>query len=78
MVAETDIADFDDHYRGYEIIFHDSRVSVILYLSLCVMMFLHICRNCETALINCLIVLIQFSSDIVVFICVCSIARTGC
>ena len=29
MVAETDVADFDDHYRGYEIIFHDSRVSVI-------------------------------------------------
>ena len=40
-------------------------------------MFLHICRNCETALINCLIVLI-FVCGIVVFICVCSIARTGC
>ena len=41
-------------------------------------MFLHICRNCETALINCLIVLIIFVCGIVVFICVCSIARTGC
>ena len=41
-------------------------------------MFLHICRNCETALINCLIVLIIFVCGIVVFICVSSIARTGC
>ena len=36
-------------------------------------MFLHIYRNCETALINCLIVLIIFYCGIVVFICVCSI-----
>ena len=43
-----------------------------------ILMFLHICRNCETALINCLIVLIIFVRGIVVFICVCSIARTGC
>ena len=42
------------------------------------LMFLHICRNCETALINCLIVLIIFVCGIVVFICVCSIAGTGC
>ena len=41
-------------------------------------MFLHICRNCETALINCLIVLMIFVCGIVVFICVCTIARTGC
>ena len=31
----------------------------------------------ETAGINCLIVLILFVCGIVVFICVCSIARTG-
>ena len=44
-----------------------------------ILMFLHICRNCETALINCLIVfIIIFVCGIVVFICVCSIARTGC
>ena len=43
-----------------------------------ILMFLHICRNCETAIINCLIVLIIFVCAIVVFICVCSIARTGC
>ena len=43
-----------------------------------ILMFLHICRNCETALINCLIVLIIFDCGIVVFICVCSIAETGC
>ena len=44
-----------------------------------ILMFLHICRNCETALIkNCLIVLIIFVCGIVVFICVCSIGRTGC
>ena len=42
-----------------------------------ILMFLHICMNCETALINCLIVLIIFVCGIV-FICVCSIARTGC
>ena len=42
-----------------------------------ILMFLHVCRNCETALINCLIVLIIFVCGIVVFICVCSIARTG-
>ena len=42
-----------------------------------IMMFLH-CRNCETALINCLIVFIIFVCGIVVFICVCSIAMTGC
>ena len=41
------------------------------------LMFLHICSNYETALINCLIVLIIFVCGIV-FICVCSIARTGC
>ncbi len=41
-----------------------------------ILMFLHICRNCETALINCLIVLIIFVCGIVVFVCVCS--RTGC
>ena len=41
-----------------------------------VLLFLHICRNCETALIHCLIVLI-FLRGIVVFICVCSIARAG-
>ena len=40
-----------------------------------ILMFLHICRNCETALINCLIVLITFVCGIVVFVCVCSIAR---
>ena len=43
-----------------------------------ILMFLHICGNCETALINCLIVLIIFVRGIVVFICVYSIARTGC
>ena len=43
-----------------------------------ILMFLDICRNCETALINCLIVLIIFVCGIVVFICVCSITRTGC
>ena len=43
-----------------------------------ILMFLHICRNCETVLINCLIVLIIFVCGIVVFICVCNIARTGC
>ena len=43
-----------------------------------ILMFLHICRNYETALLNCLIVLIIFVCGIVVFICVCSIARTGC
>ena len=42
-----------------------------------ILMFLHSCRNCETALINCLIVLIIFIRGIVVFICVCSITRTG-
>ena len=42
------------------------------------MMFLHICRNYETALINCLIVLIIFAGGIVMFICVCIIARTDC
>ena len=42
------------------------------------LIFLHICRNCETALINCLIMLIILVCVIVVFICVCSIARTGC
>ena len=46
-------------------------------LSLSVM-FLHICRNCEPALISCLIVLIIFVRGIDMFICVCSIARTGC
>ena len=40
--------------------------------------FLYSSRNCETALINCLIVFIKFVCGIVVFICVCSIARTGC
>ena len=43
-----------------------------------ILMFLHFCRNCETALINYLIVLIIFVCSIVDFICVCSIARTGC
>ena len=43
-----------------------------------ILMFLHICRNCETSLINCLIVLIIFACGIVAFICVCSLARTGC
>ena len=43
-----------------------------------ILMFLYICRNCETALISCLIVLIIFVCGIVVFICVCSIAKTGC
>ena len=43
-----------------------------------ILMFLHICRKCETALINGLIVLIVFVCGIVVFICVCSIARTDC
>ena len=40
-----------------------------------ILIFLHICRNCETALISCLIVLIIFVRGIVVFICVCSIGR---
>ena len=35
-------------------------------------------RNYETALINCLIVFIIFVCGTFVFICVCSIARTGC
>ena len=43
-----------------------------------ILVFLHVCRNCETALINCLIVFIIFVCGIVMFICVCSIARTGC
>ena len=42
-----------------------------------IMMFLHICRNCEIALINFLIVLIIYVCGIVVFICVCSVARTA-
>ena len=37
-----------------------------------ILVFLHICRNC------CLIVLIIFVCGIVMFISVCSIARTGC
>ena len=41
-----------------------------------ILMFLHICRNYETALISCLIVLI-IVCGIVVLICVCSIARAG-
>ena len=40
-------------------------------------LFLHICRNYETALINCLIVLIIFVCGIVVFICVCSVGGRG-
>ena len=36
------------------------------------------CRNYETALINCLFVLIIFVCRTVVFICVFSIARAGC
>ena len=42
--------------------------------------FLHICncRNYETALISCLIVFVIFVCGIVMFICVCSIGRTGC
>ena len=40
-----------------------------------ILMFPHVCSNCETALINCLIVLIIFVCGIVVFVCVCSIAR---
>ena len=40
-----------------------------------ILMFLHISKNCGTALINCLIVLIIFVRGIVVFICVCSIGR---
>ena len=43
-----------------------------------ILMFLHICRNCETALIKCLIVFIIFVCGIAVFTCVCSIARIGC
>ena len=43
-----------------------------------ILMFLHICRNCETALISCLIMVIIFVRGIVVLICICSIARTGC
>ena len=43
-----------------------------------ILMFLHVCRNRETVLINCLFVLIISVCGIVVFICVCSIARTGC
>ena len=42
-----------------------------------ILMFLHICRNYETALINCLIVLIVFVCGNVGFICVCGVARTG-
>ena len=42
-----------------------------------ILMFLHSCRNYETALISCLIVFIIFVCGIVVFICVCSTARTG-
>ena len=49
-----------------------------LHVCLFILMFLHICRNYETALINCLIMLIIFVCGIAVFICVCSIARTGC
>ena len=43
-----------------------------------ILMFLHTCRNCVTALINCLIVLTIFVCGIVVFTCVCCMARTGC
>ncbi len=43
-----------------------------------ILMFLHTCRNRETALINCLIVLIIFDCGIAVFLCVCIIAETGC
>ena len=43
-----------------------------------ILVFLHICRNYETTLINCLIVLVIFVFSIVVFVCVFSIARTGC
>ena len=49
--------------------------SFILSLSV---MFLHICRNCEAAVINCLIELIIFVCGIVVFMCVSSKASTGC
>ena len=42
-----------------------------------ILMFLHICRNYETALMNCVIVFIIFVCGIVMLICVCSIARTG-
>ena len=42
-----------------------------------ILMFLHICRNYETALINYLIVLIIFGCGIVEFIYVRSIARNG-
>ena len=43
-----------------------------------ILMFLHMCSNYETVLINCLIVHIIFICGIVVFICVFSIARSGC
>ena len=43
-----------------------------------ILVFLHICKNCETALFNCLIMLIIFVRGIVMFISVCSIARIGC
>ena len=42
-----------------------------------ILIFLHICRNYETALINCLIMLIIVVCGTVVFICVCSIGRFG-
>ena len=41
------------------------------------LVFLHIYMNYETALTNRLIVLIIFVCGILVFTCVCSIARTG-
>ena len=58
----------------------------VLYIHVCpltnlILMFLHILfylKNCETALINCIIVLIIFVCGIVVLISVCSIARGGC
>ena len=55
-----------------------SVVYMYAHENILILMFLHICRNCETALINCLIVLIIFLCGIVAFICVRSIASTGC
>ena len=43
-----------------------------------IMMFLHICRNCETAINQLHYRAYNICLCIVVFICVCSIARTGC
>ena len=67
-----------DLFESHVCLKKESVVHMYAYKIDLILMFLHICRNYETVLINCLIVLIIFVCGIVVFICVWSIARTGC